>query len=491
MSEEIKKGTQVFKKLGNSIASPDLEDFLDKSYSIDRESVISAINNNDVNTLRSMSAYFYNFSGMYRQMIHRISTIPLDRYTYNIAFSVMKNPKFQEKIDKQVHNYIRNSKIEKTALQLRMLAILYGCVFVYETRDETNGVVHQILPATYCRTRSYNPYGVPTVEFDMSYFDKSLNRMEKNEQNAFWKSLPKEFLGLYRNYKASRSNCNDTRNPKWQLLDYNYAFAVKATLTEDPLFSPVFDTILTSADLISTDVQKIKTDNWRLIYQKAEIDKDTGEPVATDDEILDNHANLKKATNGSNVSILTTSFDVNALDLKGSGSGVSEQKKYSELGVNLIGNEIGLNVGLIGSTDNLGAETAKSTLNMLAESLRFINSQIEAWYNQVINTEISGGKTMYDFTFLGITIFNEKDRIAEFKQMQDSGGSTIPYSSALGIPVYRQKDILEYEKALGIKDLFQPLVNSNQASAADISDNGRPKTDNPKDSTQESDQNRG
>ncbi|MGL6175201.1 MAG: hypothetical protein ACRC1P_11405 [Cellulosilyticaceae bacterium] len=486
MNEE-NKNVEVFKSLGKVIESSDLDFYTTKTYSIEKDEVYTAVENGDIPTLRGISLYFYNSSGLYRHLIHKIASIDKHRYMTYPMFSLAKNDKFNDKIHKEVSRYVHNYNVEQTSYNIDLQAILYGECYTYETRDE-NFVQQQILPPAYCRTRKTDAMNNKLVDFDFSYFDRPLQSMDQALQKQFWTGLPKEFLKLYKDYKNGKISVD--KQPKWQPLDQLYARCYRSTVDGSPLFSTTFTDILESIDLKNIDSSMAKSKLFRLLVQKFEINKETGFPFSSRAEILDAHQNLKKAS-GDSARTLTTGFEVNSVSLQ-DGASANQDIKYTQLGNDRVTSDIGIQQSLIGSTDNVGAEAIKQSIMMISESLKMLRFQHENWIRKVINTEISNGKVIYQFTMLDVNIFNETQKIKDAKQQLDIGGSVSLLFNTMGIPTDRLVDIMKTEDSLGIKELFKPLINSNQmASDTGSSDNGRPKTDNPKDSTQESDQNRG
>lgn len=486
--EETKQRTVIFKQLGtDGICTVDLDSLVQKNYSFDKEQIINALNKGDTSTLREMSAYFYTYSGVYRQIVHKIASIHYYRSIVTPEFYLSKNDKFNEKIDKEVMKYYRSCKVDNTCYNIGLEAILYGSCCTYETVTPNGNVIQQVLPAEYCRTRSKDEFDNNIVEFNFRYFDNVINQMNQQEQKVFWKSLPKEFENLYKNYKANKSNCNDSRNPHYQRLDSNYARCTMSSLDGCPLFANMFPDILDYEDYKTIDSDRAKQKLFKLIVQKFNLD-DSGEPVCGDEQILSMHRNLNNAVDGV-ANGLTTPFEVTSVSLDDKAA--TNDIRYAEQSIDNLYNSGGIQQAIMGSLKGANQTSIKSSNTLLSSSVKHMIYQYENWYTKKLN-EISKGKVIYSFKMLDIHVFNESDVMNGYKQQLDLGGSLILYTSAVGINQTMYQSLLRYENEIGIKDMMKPLINSNQASASDINEGSNKKDD--KDKTDESirtDENRG
>jgi len=73
--------------------------------------------------------------------------------------------------------------------EIALKVILNGCYYGY-IADESKALSLQELPPNYCRSR-YSIQGVPTVEFNMSFFDDKFP--DTQYRIKVLKMFPKEF----------------------------------------------------------------------------------------------------------------------------------------------------------------------------------------------------------------------------------------------------------------------------------------------------------
>lgn len=487
--KNVKKPSMVFVKLGDDIASIDLDKLLPNYYTFDKEEIMQAINDGDISKQRQMSAYFYRASGVYRQLCHRIAGIHRYRNFITPVYYISKSEKHNEDVDKEVVKYYKNCKVDNTSYHIGLQSIVFGACYLYENETSDGNIIQQVLPPDRCRSRSKDEYENNTVEFDFSYFDPILNAYRPEEVKQIWKTMPKEFESLYKNYKNNKSNCGDSRNPKWQLLDTEYARCYSITLDGSPLFANMFVDILDASDYKSVDIERAKQKLFKLIVQKFELDDD-GEPKASDDQLKQANKNLIRAVDNS-ASCLTTAFQVESVSLDSNGSSASSEIKFQELAQESQYNSAGVPQQVFGNSGNAGANAIKTNNDLTATILEYLIKQQENWYNKKLNI-VSKGSVVYEFKYLPITIFNEKEMIGYYKQFLDLGSSATLFSSALGVPKYILDGLLDYENNTGLKEKFKVLINSNQASAKDINEGSNKKDDNDKsDETVRTDDTRG
>jgi hypothetical protein len=96
------------------------------------------------------------------------------RYDWYIVPEIYDEKSKTEKILTDFHkvlNYLDNSYIAKTCIDIASSVIRYGAYYGYLV-DSPKGVMLQELPVNYCRTR-FNVGGLPAVEFNMKFFDRA------------------------------------------------------------------------------------------------------------------------------------------------------------------------------------------------------------------------------------------------------------------------------------------------------------------------------
>jgi hypothetical protein len=120
--------------------------------------------------LRDISNYFYKTSGIYSRVCNYFAT--LYRYDWYVVPESYDEKVKEEKIVgdfNKVLNYLDNSAIKKVCGDIALSVIKNGAYYGYVV-DSNDGIILQELPVNYCRSR-YNIGNMPTVEFNMRFFD--------------------------------------------------------------------------------------------------------------------------------------------------------------------------------------------------------------------------------------------------------------------------------------------------------------------------------
>ena len=183
------------------------------TYTMTKSQIQSALNTKNIELLRQYSQYFYSVSGEYRRLVEyygKLFTQDFIVFPRAKREDLMDYESFSKKIEK-VKNYVMNSSISETCLEIATLVVRDGAFFGYE-REIDGMYIMQQLPTQYCRTR-YKMKGVYISEFDFRYFDQFRNAKDLDEQLS---AFPKEFKSLYNAYKSDQ-------NKRWALLDPQYS----------------------------------------------------------------------------------------------------------------------------------------------------------------------------------------------------------------------------------------------------------------------------
>ena len=169
----------------------------------DKNFVLRALANRDVDALREISDYFFATNGIYQRVCCYFAT--MYRYDWYISAELYTDTdKVKEDKVKQdfrdLLRYLDDSYIKKVCAQIALNVIKYGCYYGYVVEGEI-GFVVQELPVKYCRAR-YNRGPLPAIEFDVRWFDIAfpdpIYRLKVLDM------FPKEFKKGYKLYKEGK-----------------------------------------------------------------------------------------------------------------------------------------------------------------------------------------------------------------------------------------------------------------------------------------------
>ena len=136
---------------------------------------MKALANNDIESQREISKYFYRTSGIYERTCNYFAT--MYRYDWYIVPEVYDEKVGEVKIIGDFHrllNYLDNSYIKKICADIAKDVIVKGAYYACIIEGK-NGLILQDLPINYCRSR-YNVGNTPVVEFNMRFFDDKFQK---------------------------------------------------------------------------------------------------------------------------------------------------------------------------------------------------------------------------------------------------------------------------------------------------------------------------
>lgn len=325
----------------------------------DKTAILRALGDKDYPTLREISSYFYETSGIYERVCRYFAY--LYRYDWFVVPYVAQdetdeppvrevdefgNPvkktlsKKNEKVladFTKILTYLDNSNIKKLLGDIALKVVKDGCYYGYII-DHDNGIVLQDLPASYCRSR-YSVAGMPAVEFNMKFFDDKFGDIQYRMRvlNLFPEEFKKGYLA-YKQGKLKGDHSGDTGG--WYLLDVNNTVKFNLNGCDFPMLANAIPYILDLDAAQDLDRKKTMQKLLKIIIQKLPLDKN-GDLIFDVDEAKDIHNNtvqmLKRAVG---VDVMTTFADVDVADLADKNTTTStddlekvERTVYNGLGV--------------------------------------------------------------------------------------------------------------------------------------------------------------
>ena len=448
---------------------------------ISKPVIYQAIMTNDIATMREISDYFYKSSGIYQRICNYAAT--MYRYDWYVVPEIYDEKSKTEKILTDFHkvlNYLDNSYIAKTCIDIASNVIRYGAYYGYLV-DSPKGVMLQELPANYCRTR-FNVGGLPAVEFNMKFFDRAFPDTAYRMQvlNLF----PDDFKRGYIAYKQGKLGAT-TGGSKliessvlgsfyadsgWWMLDPKKS--VKFNLSNGgnsgvdiPLFFNAIPAIIDLDNAQDLDRRKQMQKLLKIIIQKLPMDKN-GDLIFDNEEARDLHNNavqmLKRAIG---VDVLTTIADIDSVDMSDKNT-TATQDDLAKVERSVY-NSFGVSQNLFNTDGNLSLE--KSILNDEG-SLRTLLHQFEIFFDRVTQ-ERGSQKNKYNFRLymLETTQYNYKELSKMYKEQTTLGFSKVLPQIALG---HSQSSILNTayfeNEVLKLSEIMIPPVTSSTMRMEDL-----------------------
>ena len=433
-----------------------------KQYS-DKTTVMRALAKKDYTTLRAISNYFYEMSGIYERLCKYFAF--LYRYDWYVVPYVedenVKNDKILAEFSK-VLEYLDNSNIKYMCGNIALEVIKNGCYYGYIV-DTADGMTLQQLPVEYCRSR-YMCGDQPAVEFNMKFFDEKFSSIE--ERVKVLKMFPEEFSKGYIAYMKNRIKDDNGSSTSWYLLDPACAIKLNLNGSDYPILANSIPSIIDLDAAQDLDRRKTMQKLLKIIIQKLPLDKN-GDLLFDVDEARDIHNNavqmLKRAVG---VDVLTTFADIDVADLadKNTTTTTDDLKKVERT----LYNAAGVSQNVFNTDGNLSLE--KSILDDEA-SMRNLILQMQIMLNKIVKRKFPSKKGKYKFrvVLLETTIYNYLDLAKMYKEQVQLGYSKMLPQIALG---HSQSSVIAnayFENEIQhLYEMMIPPAMSSTMNAADI-----------------------
>lgn len=430
------------KKVGNQ--------FADKSF------VLQALYNDDFETLREISDFFYKTSGIYQRLCRYMAY--LYRYDWFLTPYVQESELSPEKIKTSFYkalNYLDNFEIKKFFGEVALKVIRYGCYYGYCIPQDDRMVIQE-LPVNYCRSRFF-VNGAPVVEFQMKFFDDTFR--DTTQRAKMLSLFPKDFQKGYRLYKEDKLPAQFLGDQTgWYMLEPGSAIKFNINGEDFPVFASVIPAIIDLDTAQDLDRKKMEQKLLKIVVQKMPLDKNN-EPIFDEDEaaVLHNNA-VHMLSRAIGVDVLTTFADVTVEDMADtSNTTATDDLERVE---RQIYNEAGVSQKQFNTDGNLALE--KSILNDEA-SLYNLIVQFERFLNDLMKPfNKSPKKITFKVQLLTTTIYNYKEMAKLYKEQTQLGYSKMLPQIALGqsqssilANAYFENDILNL-----VNVFIPPLMSS-------------------------------
>ena len=435
-----------------------------------KDVILKALADNDAQTLRKISNYFYKTSGIYQRACNYFAT--MYRYDWYIVPEVYTD-KEKTKVENilkdftRILGYLDSSYIEKTCGDIALEVIRNGAYYGYMI-DSPVGLVLQQLPVDYCRSR-YMVGNSPAVEFNMAFFDEQFPNLEYRMKVL--KMFPAEFARGYVLYKQNKLKNDDTsgygylRSQGWYLLEPSKVVKFNFNNSDIPLFVNVCPDILDLDAAQALDRRKQMQKLLKILVQKLPLDKN-GDLIFDVEEARDIHNNaVQMLRNAIGVDVLTTFTEVESIDMsdKNTATSTDDLNKVERT----VYNSFGISKNLFNTDGNLSLE--KSILNDEG-SIRSLKLQFEIFFD-TITQGLSKNKKKYNFRFymLETTQYNYKELSKLYKEQMNSGFSHILPQVALG---HSQSSIINTayfeNEILHLSEVMMPPITSSTLRMEDL-----------------------
>ena len=440
----------------------------------DKDFVLTAINNGNIDAMREISNFFYKTSGIYNRMCRYMAYIY--RYDWMITPIVNRGLSVVPKADKDLTETNKNKALEdffkilktfdefnvkKFCGDVALKVIRNGCYYGYLIPTTNGKISVQELPPRYCRTR-FCINEQPVVQFNMSFFDDFYLTVEQRTKvlNLF----PDEFKKGYRAYKQGKLNGRDFPGDTsgWYTLDPNSTIKFNINGDDYPLFIAAIPTLIDLDVARDLDQKRIAQKLLRIIIQKMPLDKN-GDSVFDIDEAKELHNNAVKMLKKSiGTDVLTTFADVDVADMSDK-SNTTQSDDVNRVKMSVF-DEFGTSVDNFNSTSN--AALKYSDLND-ASNMYNLLQQFEGFLNRLLKPYNTNSKRVYyTAQILETTNSNYQDMAKLYREQTQLGFSKMLPQIALG---QSESSILATayweNEILNLIEVFVPPISSATMNA--------------------------
>lgn len=440
----------------------------------DKDLVLTAINNGNIDAMREISNFFYKTSGIYNRMCRYMAYIY--RYDWMITPVVNRGLSVVPKADKDLTETNKNKALEdffkilktfdefnvkKFCGDVALKVIRNGCYYGYLIPTTNGKISVQELPLRYCRTR-FCINEQPVVQFNMSFFDDFYLTVEQRTKvlNLF----PDEFKKGYRAYKQGKLNGRDFPGDTsgWYTLDPNSTIKFNINGDDYPLFIAAIPTLIDLDIARDLDQKRIAQKLLRIIIQKMPLDKN-GDSIFDIDEAKELHNNAVKMLKKSiGTDVLTTFADVDVADMSDK-SNTTQSDDVNRVKMSVF-DEFGTSVDNFNSTSN--AALKYSDLND-ASNMYNLLQQFEGFLNRLLKPYNTNSKRVYyTAQILETTNSNYQDMAKLYREQTQLGFSKMLPQIALG---QSESSILATayweNEILNLIEVFVPPISSATMNA--------------------------
>ena len=238
----------------------------------DKQTILTAIDKNDLKQMRQISDFFFKTSGIYSRLCKYMAY--LYRYDWILTpYIYTEKEKDLQKVKDTFNktlSYIDNFNVKKNFGEIALKVIKEGCFYGYLIDQGDTAVIQELSP-DYCRSR-FKVDGRAVVEFNMKFFNDFFKDAEQRLRilNIFPPEFKKGYE-LFLDGKLPPTFQGDSAG--WYLLDTNSAFKINLNGEDQPLFISVIPAILDLDAAQELDRKKMAQKLLKIIIQKMPLDK--------------------------------------------------------------------------------------------------------------------------------------------------------------------------------------------------------------------------
>ena len=425
----------------------------EERFSVSKELIIRAIENQDREELIKYSNYFYRASSIYVRMVDYMANL--------LTFSHVIYPSLDsgaDEVEKVNGEYFNRFSLEGLGKEVALGVVRDG-IFVACERVLDDSIVFQVLPPAFCRMKAKAANGF-VAEFNFSFFEQ----FDDAVRDEIIAQFPEEFAALYSAYQSDSAMM-------WGTLPPEYTLACQLS-SDLPLFGAVLVDILEYEDSKKLDRLQATQKLTKLLVQKPPLNKETNKPTIPAKELTTLHSNLRRTVQSQGITVLTTPCDVDALDLAGGYQG-KDEATYAQKALDAVYNHAGIPAVLFAS-NSISGTVLQESISIDAATILPILNQLQTWFN----TRLAGLNYSARVIFPPATINNYFKLTQEYTGLAKEGYPTkllalaclnIDTTAAKGLGIL--EDSVDWKESSGGSS-YDPANPRAKKDPKDLTDEG-------------------
>lgn len=419
-----------------------------------REEIESIINSGSLSDQQRLSRNYFMKDGYYKQIIIYYATL------LKYSGLLIPNPGAGKNlsthhISKRYYSamdFVEQMQLPVVATNMAIRALIDGSYFGLKIGEDKKNFQFIDLPSGYACSRFKDIQGNDVVEFDVSYFRTINDKQAREDALAVY---PKVISKAYRAWE------NGKRDSKWVIVPREIGICFPF-FDGRPLFLSVIPATIDYDEAVEIQKEKDLEEIRKILVQKIPHLSD-GRLLFEPDEALEIHQGSVGMMKGnSNVRVLTTYADVDAITSKTSADRVESSLDRSEKS---IYSQAGVSSQIFSPTGNGALESSLN--NDLALMMYFAN-KVSHYITNTINDIYANGNVSFKYTILPITYYNTASFVDTSFKLVGSGYSALMPAIAMGLSQRDLVNIKDLENdVLKLGDKLKPLSTSYTQTAAD------------------------
>lgn len=431
-----------------------LRNRLERLRDYSKEEIESIVRSGSLSEQQKLSRNYFMKDGYYKQIIIYYATL------LKYAGVLIPNPSAGKNlstphISKRYYSaldFVEQMQLPTVVTNMALRALIDGSYYGIKIEEDKKTFQFIDLPSGYACSRFKDIYGNDVVEFDVSYFDTIHDEQARKDALLVYPKVISKAYNAWHNGK---------RNSKWVIVPKELGVCFPF-FDGRPMFLSVIPATINFDEAVEIQKEKDLEEIRKILVQKIPHLSD-GRLLFEPDEALEIHQGSVGMMKGnSNVRVLTTYADVDAITSKTSADRAESSLERMEQG---IYSQAGVSSEIFSST---GSGTLEKSLdNDLALMMYFAN-KVSAYITNTINDAHANGNISFKYTILPITYYNTSSYVDTTFKLVGSGYSALMPAIALGLS---QRDLVNIKtlenEVLKLGDKLKPLSTSYTQSGED------------------------